>query len=93
MTAINFSHFYCHYVWYHLLSQLLRILGLFYFRYTHQQIEVFALMGQRSGAGNSPTERVLIDWGTKVRASPQNYCHTCLLLVLHYSLVTHIIYE
>ncbi|KAK7090371.1 interleukin-1 receptor-associated kinase 4-like [Littorina saxatilis] len=34
-------------------------------RYTHQQIAVFALMGQRTGSGNSPTQRVLIDWGTR----------------------------
>ena len=32
-------------------------------------MEVFALMGQRAGGGNSPTQRVLIDWGTKVSAT------------------------
>ena len=29
-------------------------------------------MGQRAGSGNSPTQRVLIDWGTKVSAGPQD---------------------
>ncbi|XP_076435988.1 interleukin-1 receptor-associated kinase 4-like [Babylonia areolata] len=34
-------------------------------RYTHQQIAVFALMGQRAGVGSSPTQKVLMDWATK----------------------------
>ena len=45
---------------------------LLVFRYNIQHIEVFALMGQRAGSGNSPTQRVLIDWGTKVSAGPQD---------------------
>ena len=45
---------------------------LLVFRYNIQHIEVFALMGQRAGSGNSPTQRVLIDWGTKVSVGPQD---------------------
>ena len=33
---------------------------------------MFALMGQRAGSGNSPTQRVLMDWGTKVSVIPLN---------------------
>ena len=50
---------------------------LLVFRYNIQHIEVFALMGQRAGSGNSPTQRVLIDWGTKVSAGQQDIGRLC----------------
>ncbi|KAL8612356.1 hypothetical protein ACOMHN_020175 [Nucella lapillus] len=34
-------------------------------RYTHQQVMLFAYMGQRMGPNNSPTQRILTDWATK----------------------------